>query len=453
MEHVIFLGYIKEFSFMNIESSHRTSNGFKYSVYDKEEIVGPFISSFPFSPSYQDAVKIWKCISSRRCEMIDNEDDDCWAESFYNKRKNWTEDMGDLGVCDELNQLLSSKYNVVFRSGNKDCSIDFEKEISPIISSFDLSMKLAIEKYNKDLYGYTERILKLEEEQTIFERNKDLYLLQNCYPKIKEMIDNGKIDPNVKIELFNKYPLDIASFCCDSDSYLTLLESGARCSDKPISINHALECHNAKAVVNVLSLAGDVDFSGFNLYGPIEDIEEVNISSLFKFLSVLNTNDIKNFFSPSPNLIKIGENILGTNDILVLQLLIERKFSYKYQSEINQEFWEIEPTKDNCEIFQCLCMFYKRDDDYGYQDEEEEPNRYKYSIRFESRFACCIKFRFYEYIKRYYTKSSIKSYLCSRYNLFMYHEFKEKYITKQYLGEDFYTYLMNIYNDESIKTK
>jgi hypothetical protein len=128
---IVFLNYNSKSTYMNIRSSHRTSNGFKYSCYDDSAVIGPFINTSDLSFEEKDKEIIRDIISSKRKYEVTWEDDDCWAESFNGARsRDSVSNIGDLGICPILNELFSSKYRVLFKptpENEKGNSFDFEE--------------------------------------------------------------------------------------------------------------------------------------------------------------------------------------------------------------------------------------------------------------------------------------------------------------------------------------
>ena len=116
---------------MNIRTSHRTSNGFKYSCYDDSEIIGPYVNTSSLEFDENDKNTILSIIRSKRKYEITWEDDDCWSESFYGSSRDSIDNIGDMDICSVLNELFSEKYKLEFKPTPKDkevkCSIDFEE--------------------------------------------------------------------------------------------------------------------------------------------------------------------------------------------------------------------------------------------------------------------------------------------------------------------------------------
>ena len=463
MATVIYLSYIKEYRYMRPISSHRTSDGFKYTVQDEEEICGPLISSLPFKPSYQEALAISEIIKSKRDFWASNEDDDCWAESFNLKDENKTEYIGDLGISSELNTLLGEKYNICFISttNSENCSINLEHELLPLTKRFDIILDLAKKHYESELEIFAKRIKDIKKEQELFEGKKDIYLINLCSFVFRKMVSDNEIDVNERVQtLYNKYPLDIAEICNDKDTYLQLIENGAYNTDNYLSVNYALDNINIKALNIILFTQEEINYSSVFTYSPIKRIGEISIESMFNFLSKLPEKDIVNFFSKNPTPIIYRDEIIQTKELTALQLLIYRRFDslkyYKYDNNvcwdhfsesnfqyyISEEFNKIEPTDINCKIFRLFCDFYTID-----EYSNDESYHYEHEIRFGCKLECCLKFKYFELIIHYFSDRSIKSFLTEVYDWNSHSEFKEKYLNKNYLGEEIYNYLLDVYKN------
>lgn len=476
MTNTIYLCYKKEYRYRNIISSHRTSNGFKYTVQDEEEVLGPYISSLSFSPTYQDAVMINLIITKLRGTAITYFDDDWWADSFLSqKEENRTEYVGDLNVCEELNKILSNKYNITFISDDsgKLCTVDFVKEITPIINSLNDCIKDAWNDYNKEIAAYRgqvqacyEQIEKIEKEQESFSKGKNSYLINKCHSVFRNMVLNSSINPNEKVPaLFDEYPLDIANVCGDNDLYLYLIKNGALRSNCSINIDYALQVANIAALKKILSMGGDINWDSTYSFEPIKCIGDIKIKSIFDFFEKLPSDFADSFFVPEPEPIAFDGIELSTHNLKILQLIIYRRFSYDWDARkrddiyyydemfhnyfnqgISEEFDDIEPTSANCHTFKKLCHFYKRDCEYEVGSNVDNSDRYECEIDFDSKLKNCIKFRNFEFVKWYYSKYTIKRFLCRNIEK----DFRNKCLNQDYLGETFYNYLIEIYEDESI---
>ena len=453
---------------MKVISSHRTSNGFKYATQNEENIIGPYISNLTFQPTYQEAVLIDKTITKLREHSVSNFDDDCWTESFCDKQPDRTECIGDLKVCAELNSFLSDKYNIVFVSDNigEKCILDFEKVISPLVNCFKGVLNDAFDSYNKQQYTFYKRIEAIEKEQQNFENNKNTYIIKKCFPTFRNNVLNNRISPNEKVfALFEEYPLDIATICGDTDLYLYLIEKGAQNSKREINVDYALQEANMAALRNVLSLGGDLDWASTSTFEPIKIIGDINIKSVFTFFEKLPSEYSEVFFTPEPQPIVYEGIELSTRNLLLLQLVIYRRFCYDwdarkrddiyyfdshfhdlFMSGISKEFDSIEPTNTNCKTFRLFCQFYTRDSEFEVEANVDNSDRYESEIRFDSKLKYCIKFKDFKYIKKYYSKYSTKNFFILNFD----RDFREKYLNQDYLGKDFYNYLKDIYEDESI---
>lgn len=481
MSHTtIYLSYKKEYRYRNIVSSHRTSNGFKYTVQDEEEVFGPYISELSFTPTYQDAVIISKIVTKLRGTTITYFDDDWWAENFCTpKQEDRTECVGDLSVCEKLNLLLSDKYDISFTSDNSGrmCTIDLVKEITPIINNLDNCFNDACNDYNKVLSTFDGQILacyeqidKIKKEQELFIKEKNNYLIKKCNPVFRNLVIKNSISPNEKMSVFyDEYPLDIALKCDDKELYLYLIEHGALNTCKEYNIDYALQVANIVALQRILSFGGELDYASTITFEPIKVLGDIKIKSIFDFFSNLPLECVKNFFKSEPNPITYNDTTLSTKDLLILQLVIYRRFSYDwdarkrdnryyfdqtfkelFMSGILKEFKDVEPTLSNCHTFKLFCQYYKRDSEYETAIKEDNSDRFGSNIDFDCKLKCCIKFRDFEYVKLYFSKHVIRKFLYELIALNYDGEFRNKYLNKEHLGDDFYNYLIDIYKNDSI---
>jgi len=481
MPNIIYLCYKKEYRYRNIVSSHRTSDGFKYTVQDEEEVFGPYISKLSFTPTYQDAVMISNIITKSKGTTITYFDDDWWAENFCSPaQENRTECIGDLNVCKELNRLLSEKYDISFISDDSGrmCTLDFLKEITPIIGSLDNCLKNACNNYAEQLSNYDrqisacyEQIEEIRKEQDSFIKDKNSYIIKNSHSVFRNLVFSNRIEPNEKVSaLYEEYPLDIALICGDKELYLYLIEHGALNTCKEYNIDYALQDSNLAALKKTLSLGGNFDYASTYTFEPVKGFGDIIIKSIFDFFGNLPLEFAKSFFKQKPEPITYYGVTLSSKDIQLLQLIFYRRFSYDWDARkrddiyyfdpmfkelfmrgISKEFKDVEPTLSNCHTFKLFCQFYRRSSDCGTAINEDNSDRYESNIDFDSILECCIIFKDYEYVKLHFSKKAIKKYLHKVIELNFDKDIKNKYLNKEHLGDDFYNYLIEIYKNDSIK--